>query len=243
MIDRVRLSSLKNFQRLIHYRFRNNNLLNQALTHRSYAYEHSKIRMADNERLEFLGDAILGLAISDYIYKHFPNYQEGDMTQLKSTLVSRTALENIARRIEIGKPLLLGKGEVLSGGSEQPSNLVGAFEAVIGAIYLDSGFKKACEFIGSQFKNELKSALEDGAKKDYKSILQEYTLKTYKLTPSYKVVSEAGPEHKKHFEVAVCFGNEIRGRGKGKNKKSAEQNAAYGALFKIGLLDKFKEEK
>lgn len=242
-MDRVRLSNLKNFQRLIRYRFRNNNLLNQALTHRSYAYENSRTRVADNERLEFLGDAILGLATSDYIYKHFPGYQEGDMTQLRSTLVSRAALENIARRIEIGKPLLLGKGEILSGGAEQPSNLVGAFEAVIGAVYLDGGFKKACEFIGLQFKDELKNALKAGAKKDYKSILQEYTLKAYKLTPHYKVLSETGPEHKKHFEVAVYFGNEIRGKGKGKNKKSAEQHAAHDALLKFGLLDKFEREK
>lgn len=243
MIDRARLSTLKDFQRLIRYKFRNNDLLNQALTHKSYSYERPKARAADNERLEFLGDTILGLVISDYIYKHFPDYQEGDMTQLKSTLVSRATLENLARKIEIGKPLLLGKGEVLSGGADQPSNLVGAFEAIIGAIYLDGGFKKACEFIGSQFKDELKNALEDGAKKDYKSILQEYTLKVYKLTPHYKVLSEVGPEHRKHFEVAVFFGNELQGKGKGKNKKSAEQRAAHDALFKTGLLDKLEEGK
>lgn len=243
MIDRARLTVLKNFQRLIRYRFRNNNLLNQALTHRSYAYEHPGTKVADNERLEFLGDAILGLAISNYIYEHFPNYQEGDMTQLKSTLVSRNTLANLARKLGIGKPLLLGKGEAAGGGAEQPSNLVGAFEAIIGAIYLDGGFKRAYKFIGSQFKDELKKALENGAKKDYKTILQEYTLKRYKLTPSYSVISEAGPEHEKHFEVAVFFGNEIRGKGKGKNKKSAEQDAAYDALSKMGLLDKLRKEQ
>lgn len=235
--------SLKDFQRLIRYRFGNINLLNQALTHRSYAYEHSKAKIEDNERLEFLGDAILSLAVSDYIYKHFPHYQEGDMTQLRSTLVSRASLENIARKIDIAKPLLLGKGEILSGGAEQPTNLAGAFEAIVGAIYLDGGFKKAYKFIDSQFKDEFKNILEKGAKKDYKSILQEYTLKTYKLTPTYKVISEVGPDHKKCFEIAVFFGNEIKGTGKGKNKKSAEQIAAYNALLSIGLLDKFELKK
>ncbi len=243
MIDRARLSSLKDFQRLIRYRFRNNNLLNQALTHRSYAYEYPRTKIADNERLEFLGDSILGLTISDYIYRHFPDHQEGDMTQIKSTLVSRTTLAALAQRLGIGKSLLLGRGETRSGGDEQPSNLVGAFEAVIGAIYLDGGFRKACKFIESHFKDELKDALKNGAKKDYKSILQEYSLRAYKLTPRYKVISEAGPEHKKHFEVAVFLGNEIHGVGKGKSKKSAEQDAAYSAALKMSTLDKAKREK
>lgn len=243
MIDKARSSNLKRFQRLIRYNFKNRNLLNQALSHRSYAFEQLDLRVADNERLEFLGDAILGLAISDYIYRHFPNYQEGHMTQVKSMLVSRDTLVDLARKIGVGRYLLLGKGEAQSGGDEQPSNLVGAYEAIIGAIYLDRGFKKACKFIESQFKDELKNAFKDGAKKDYKSILQEYTLKKHKLTPSYKILSEVGPEHKKNFEVAVSIEKEIYGRGDGKNKKSAEQNAAYDALLKIGLLDKSEEDK
>lgn len=243
MIDRIRQARLKDFQRVIRYRFKNKNLLNQALTHRSYAHESPKTKIADNERLEFLGDSILGLAISDYVYRQFPDYQEGAMTQLKSMLVSRATLASLARKLEVGKSLMLGKGEARSGGDEQARNLVGALEALIGAIYLDGGFKKAYKFIESQFKDELKNAFENGTKKDYKSIFQEHTLKRYKLTPHYKVTQEVGPEHKKHFEVGVFLGSEIYGKGRGNNKKSAEQDAAYEALLKMGLLDKVRQEK
>jgi ribonuclease-3 len=237
MIDRPRLSALKSFERLIHYRFRSRDLLNQALTHRSYAYEHPRGRICDNERLEFLGDAILGLAISDYIYRHFPEYQEGHMTRIKSLLVSRMTLEELARRIGIGDLLILGKGEAANGGAEQPTNLVGAYEAVLGAIYLDGGFKRVNKFIEAQFKGQIKSVSENGITKDYKSILQEHTSKTYKSTPVYRVILEEGPDHKKHFEVNVSFGGAVRGKGEGKNKKSAEANAAYEALLNYGLLD------
>ncbi len=243
MINKNRLLDLKKFQRSLHYNFKNKNLLNQSLIHRSYAYEHAEGKVIDNERLEFLGDAVLGLAISDYIYRQFPHCQEGDMTRIRSAFVSRTSLENLARRIEIGEWLLLGKGEAASGGADQPSNLVGAYEAVIGALYLDGGFKKVSKFIESQFKDEVKKVFHDGAKKDYKSILQEYTLKTYRSTPGYNVILEEGPEHKKHFEIAVFFGGMVRGKGKGKNKKAAQQNAAYTALLNEGLLDKLKGEK
>lgn len=194
--------------------------------------------MLDNERLEFLGDAVLGLAISGHIYRHFPDCQEGEMTRIRSMLVGRTTLENLARRLGMGKFLLLGKGETAGGGADLPSNLAGAYEAVIGAVYLDGGFKKVSGFIESQFRDEIKKVSEGGAKKDYKSILQEYTLKEYKSTPRYTVILEEGPDHKKCFEVAVSFGGIIRGKGEGKNKKSAEQDAACEALLGTGLLDK-----
>lgn len=239
MTGKARILNLKDFQRLIRYNFRDRNLLNQALTHRSYAYEHPKEKILDNERLEFLGDAVLGLAISDYIYRHFPDCQEGEMTRIRSMLVGRTALENLARRVGIGSVILLGKGETASGGADQPSNLAGAYEAVIGAIYLDGGFKKVNRFIESQFKDEIRKVTEAGAKKDYKSILQEYTLKEYKSTPRYAVIFEEGPDHRKYFEVAVSFGGMIRGKGEGKNKKAAQQDAACEALLSAGLLDKF----
>ena len=238
MTDKARILGLKNFQRLLRYNFRNRNLLDQALTHRSYAFEHPRERVTDNERMEFLGDAVLGLAISDYIYRRLPDYQEGEMTRVRSILVGRTTLENLARRIAIGTLLLLGKGEAAGGGADQPSNIVGAYEAIIGAIYLDGGFKKADRFIESQFKDEIKKVFAGGAKKDYKSILQEYTLRKYKAPPRYSVIFEEGPEHKKYFEVAVSFGSMIRGKGEGKNKKSAQQDAAYEALLSAGLLDK-----
>lgn len=238
MADRTRTLNLKVFQRLLRYNFKNRNLLDQALTHRSYAFEHPMERAIDNERMEFLGDAVLGLAISDHIYRQFPDCQEGEMTRIRSMLVGRVTLEDLARRVALGSLLLLGKGEAAGGGANQPSNIAGAYEAIIGAIYLDGGFKKADRFIGSQFKDEIKKVYAIGAKKDYKSILQEYTLKKYKMPPRYAVIFEEGPDHRKLFEVAVSFGGVIRGKGEGKNKKSAEQDAAREALASAGLLDK-----
>lgn len=238
MIDKVRLSLLKKFQRSIRYNFKDRYLLNQALTHRSYAYERVEGKISDNERLEFLGDAVLGLAISDYLYGRFPHYQEGEMTRIKSVLVSKNVLEKLSRRIGVGEVLLLGKGEAANGGAEQTTNLAGVYEAIIGAIYLDGGFKRTNKFIESQFKDVIPEIMENGAHKDYKSVLQEYSLKMHKQTPRYAVVFEEGPDHKKYFEVAVSFNGAIHGKGKGKNKKSAQQDAAYNALFKKGLLDK-----
>ncbi|MDD5545717.1 MAG: ribonuclease III [Candidatus Omnitrophica bacterium] len=243
MADKSRSSELKKFERRIKYVFRNKRLLAQALVHRSYAYEHAGGKGSDNERLEFLGDAVLGLVISGTIFKRFPDFLEGEMTRIRSALVSRPTLEGLARKLGLGGMILLGKGEAASGGAEQSRNLVGAYEAVIGSIYIDGGFKKAGKFIEGQFKAELKRISEGGTTKDYKSVLQEYTSKAYKATPKYMVISEEGPEHRKHFEVAVLFGGMARGRGEGKNKKSAEQDAAYKALFNEGLLDKMAEEK
>ena len=243
MIDKSRSSELKKFERRLKYAFKNRQLLSKALVHRSYAYEHAAGKISDNERLEFLGDAVIGLAISDCIFRRFPDYLEGEMTRLRSALVSRPTLEGLARKLGLGNVILFGKGEAASGGSEQSRNLVGAYEAVIGAIYMDGGFKKAGKFIGVQFKSEIERIFKGGAKKDYKSILQEYTSKAYKATPKYTVISEEGPDHRKHFEVAVLFGGMLRGKGEGKNKKSAEQDAAFRALFNEGLLDKSVQEK
>lgn len=238
MVKRSRLSELKKFERRIKYPFKKKQLLAQALIHRSYAYEHTGESICDNERLEFLGDAVLSVAISDCVFRRFPDFLEGEMTRIRSSLVSRSTLEELARRLGLGEVMLFGKGEAASGGAEQSRNLAGAYEAVIGAIFLDGGFKKADSFIKSQFKAELKKISEGGARKDYKSVLQEYTSKVYKATPKYAVVSEEGPDHQKRFVVAVSFGGIARGRGEGKNKKSAQQGAAYNALLNEGLLDK-----
>jgi ribonuclease-3 len=238
MKDKLRPNQLSRFQKALKYAFKSKSLLDQALTHRSYAYEHLKSRTIDNERLEFLGDAVLGLAISDYIYRKFPDCLEGEMTRIRSLLVNRQTLESLARKLNIGGFVLFGKGEAASGGAEQSRNLVCAYEAMIGAIYIDGGFKKAEAFIASQFRAEIRKIKKGGAQKDYKSILQEYTSKTYKVTPKYVVVSEEGPDHQKNFEVAVYFGGSVKGKGGGKNKKSAQQDAAYNALFDEGLLDK-----
>ena len=169
MTDKSRSSELKKFERRIKYVFRNKKLLAQALVHRSYAYEHAGGEGTDNERLEFLGDAVLGLVVSGSIFKRFPDFLEGQMTRMRAALVSRTTLEGLARKMDLGGMVLFGKGEAASGGAEQSRNLVGAYEAVIGAIYVDGGFKKSGKFIEAQFKAELKEISEGGASKDYKS--------------------------------------------------------------------------
>lgn len=243
MIEKTRLSQLRKTEKALRYTFKSKRMLDQAMTHRSYAYEHTVGKICDNERLEFLGDAVLGLAISDFIYRRFPDYLEGDMTRIRSSLVNRATLERMARKLKLGAGMLFGKGEAASGGADQSKNLVGAYEAVIGAMYLDGGYKKASGFIEAQFKAEIQKVSRYGAKKDFKSILQEYTSKTYKSTPRYSLISEEGPDHLKHFSVAVSLGGLMRGEGKGKNKKSAEQDAAYNALVNEGLLDKTAQAK
>ena len=156
MADKSRSSELKKFERQIKYAFRNKRLLAQALVHRSYAYEQAGGKGTDNERLEFLGDAVLGLVISGSIFRRFPDFLEGEMTRIRSALVSRSTLEGLARKLGLGGLMLFGKGEAASGGADQSRNLVGAYESVIGAIYVDGGFKKAEKFIEAQFKAELK---------------------------------------------------------------------------------------
>lgn len=228
--DKVRVAALKSIEKIIGYRFRNKGLLNQALTHKSYANERSKTKSKDNERLEFLGDSVLGIVISRVLYNDYPDKDEGVLTKYKSQLVSGATLGRIAKELRIGEYLLLGKGEEFSGGRKHASNLLCALEALIGAIYLDGDLKSSSRFINKVFELELRLVKEGKGSKDYKSILQQIVLKNFKTIPAYKIVSEIGPDHKKHFIVEVAITGKRFGIGSGPNKKSAEQAAAKEAI-------------
>jgi len=234
-MDRSRRNQLKLFQKIVGYRFRNKDLLNAALTHKSFAFEQSSKQALEwNERLEFFGDSVLGLVISEYLYKHFKNLQEGDLSKLKSDIVCADTLTKNAIRLRMGDFLLLGRGEEHSGGRKQESNLNCALEALIGAVYLDRNIKAAEKFIISILKSDLEQLFkEDRPTKDYKSLLQERSLKKFGQIPRYELISQEGPEHKKEFVVSVKMHDEIYGKGWGLNKKNAQQMAAKEALEKL----------
>lgn len=232
--DKARLKKLKSIEKTIGYRFRNKSLLNQALTHKSYANEKYKSRSGDNERLEFLGDSVLGIIISGVLYNDYPDKDEGVLTRYKSQLVSGATLGRIAKELHIGESMLLGKGEEASGGKKHASNLLCALEALIGAIYLDGGLKPASRFINRIFEPELRLVKEGKGTKDYKSVLQQIVLKRFKTIPSYRVISEIGPDHKKHFIVEALITGKRFGIGSGPNKKAAEQAAAKEAISTTG---------
>ena len=217
---------LEEFQRIIGYNFKNKELLITSLTHKSYANENAAQSITDNERLEFLGDALLGLAINTLLYQIYPDYAEGPLTKLKSHLVSASTLHRIAKDNNIGQYLFLGKGEESSGGRTHRSNLSGALEALMGAVYLDGGYEEGFRLVSALFGQKLHESDDE----DFKSNLQEISLKRFKSIPKYKVVSQVGPDHKKVFETTVEIKGEIYGRGEGMSKKSGEQSAAKDAL-------------
>ena len=214
-------------EKKLKYKFKNKTLLKTALTHSSHANECS---LESNERLEYLGDAILGCVVARELYKLFPEYTEGELSKLRSAIVSRTNFSKFAQELKIDKQILLGKGEENTVGRERDSNLAGAFEALIGAIYLDGGYRKVYKII-SQI---IKSCLNDNSIfSDFKTRLQEVAQKKYKQIPRYSVVNEEGPPHDKKFYIKVEIASKLKGEGTGKNKKEAEQAAAKQALSLI----------
>jgi ribonuclease-3 len=202
----------------------------QAFVHRSYVHEHGE--GPDNERLEFLGDAVVGLAIGQYLYARFPDLPEGELTRLKSSLVSRRTLSAIGRRLGMGELLLLGRGEEASGGRERLSVVGNALEALVGCVYLEAGLAAAQEFILAAWGPELKEAGRGGGA-DPKSALQERTQGEWKRRPSYRLVGVEGPDHAHRFVVEVYLGEQLLGRGDGATKKAAEQEAASEALRRL----------
>ncbi|MFC1496074.1 ribonuclease III [Candidatus Margulisiibacteriota bacterium] len=207
--------------------FFNKTLLNQSLTHSSYANENS---VPDNERLEFLGDAVIKIAISEYLYNKFPTRPEGDLTKIRASVISDGTLAIIANKIRLGNYVLFGKNEQVSGGSKRKSNIANAFEALVGAIYLDAGIGKARDFLIDHLRNEIDKVSQAGYITDFKSALQEYAQKRKWELPSYRILSEKGPKHKKIFQIGVKLKGRFCGKGYGPNKKEAEQKAAKQAL-------------
>ncbi len=218
------------FEQRIGYRFRDRNLLRQALTHSSYANERHKSRLANNERLEFLGDAVLELTASEFLYKKYPKYPEGELTRLRASMVCEPTLAFCTRELSLGRYLLLGKGEDQTGGRQRDSVLSDALEAVIGAIYLDGGFASAKEFIDRHVLNDIE---HKQLFFDSKTILQEVVQGKHEGEVSYELLKESGPDHDKKYLVEVLVGERRLGRGEGRTKKGAEQEAAYQALLKL----------
>ena len=221
------MKQLDKFQEKIGYSFQDERLLRQALTHSSYANEKHMKKLSDNERLEFLGDAVLEIVSSDFLYANYPDLPEGDLTRLRASIVCEPTLAMCTEVLGLGDYLLLGKGEDQTGGRKRKSILSDALEAVIGAIYLDGGFANAKEFVQKYILTDIEH------KKlfyDSKTILQEVVQGEHE-TLSYVLVEESGPDHDKSFSVNVCVGDRVIGSGVGHTKKAAEQEAAYRALL------------
>jgi ribonuclease-3 len=217
-------------QRTLGVPFEQQELLTQALTHSSYANENPGTAPSSNERLEFLGDAILGLIVAENLYHDFPMMAEGEMTRLRSILVKQDTLARVAETINLGSYLYLGKGEESSGGREKPANLARALEALIAAVYLDHGYEVTDQFVLEILDVELANILYQGTIVDYKSQLQELLQAKAQQTPVYNLIETEGPDHDKKFTVEVKLGSEVLATGTGRSKKKAETEAARIAL-------------
>ncbi len=213
----------------IQYEFKNIDLLEEALRHSSFVNEQHGAKLRDNERLEFLGDAVLNLAVGDLLMRRYPNLKEGELSRMRANLVNEYSLAVIARSIHLGASILLGKGELNTRGREKNSILADALEAVVAAVYLDGGFDVVHGLIETHFSPMLESAQSMSTNLDFKSQLQERAQMSGKLVPIYRVVGENGPDHDKTFAVQVTI-NDLKAEGEGKSKKLAEQNAAKAAL-------------
>ena len=224
---------MTDLQNKIGYQFKNPALLNEALTHSSYANEHKSQHIKYNERLEFLGDSVLSIVVSYYIYKNCPELPEGELTKLRASLVCEKSLYEFAKKIDLGKYLILSKGERNNGGADRPSILSDAFEALIAANYIDGGIESASKhilnFVIPAIKNSKKKKIND-----YKTTLQEIIQKNPGEKLEYVLVKESGPDHNKHFVVEVHLNSNVIGKGGGRSKKEAEQQAAREALELMG---------
>ena len=225
-----RKNELQEIEKKLGTSFHNKSLFNQSLTHSSYGNEK---KIPDNERLEFLGDAVLKLVISEYLYLKFPERAEGDLTKIRATVISDDTLSYVARRFDLGSYLLLSANEKRTGGTRRKSNLANAFEAVIGAVFLDAGIGKSRELILGLLEKEIEKTSRAGYIRDYKSALQEFTQKRKWELPRYRVIKEAGPKHRKVFWIEVKIKGQRYGVGRGRNKKESEQRAAMQALRRL----------
>ena len=227
MLDHQRL------QKAIGIEFRNPLLLEQALVHASYTNENPDFHLPDNERLEFLGDALLGFVVAERLYHEFPHLAEGELTEIRASLVRQETLAQLASALKLGDYLRLGKGEESTGGRQRSTNLADAFEALIGAIFLDQGLAATKDFILSELSSQLRAIRRRGISQNYKAMLQELTQAIHKQLPAYRVVDASGPDHDKDFIVEVALGDAVLGAGSGKTKLAAEMKAARSALEKL----------
>ncbi len=235
-MDIYSTESPENFSKRLSLPFTNYFLVSRALTHRSYLNEN-KDAIEDNERLEFLGDAVLDFVVADWLYNHYPEKPEGDLTRLRAALVHTDQLASFARQIDLGKALRLGKGEIQAGGRERSTLLCDAFEALIGALYLHGGIQAVNDFVVPLLKDVVDIIFQNHLDEDTKSRLQEWAQGHGFSSPKYALVSEKGPDHNKIFQMQVRIGDRCYGIGSGSSKQSAEKAAAKEALLKLGVLE------
>lgn len=231
--EAIVLADLAALQQILGISFNDPSLLEQALVHSSYINENPGFASTSNERLEFLGDAILDFVVAEKLYQDFPQFTEGEMTRLRAALVRRDTLTRMARAISLGDYLYLGRGEEASGGRHKPANLAGGLEAIIAAICLDQGLATTKGFILCLVDKELQRVVSRGVEVDYKSQLQELIQARYQQTPAYQLVEAVGPDHDRRFTVEVKVGDTMLSRGSGKSKKMAETEAARSALEQL----------
>jgi ribonuclease III len=235
-VEKARLDRLKQFSKSLKIPLGDGLLLNEALTHKSYAHERKMGTSFNNEKLEFLGDSVLGLIISQHVFETYPEVTEGGLSKVKSVIVSAQVLSEKAKILKLGDFILLGKGEEKSGGRSRPALLADALEAVIGAVYLVGGLEPARRLVLGFLKEDVEQVFSGKIEKDYKTLLQEYYQKTQKLAPHYDVIREWGPDHERNFEAACVVSGKTLATGMGKNKKEAEQSAAREAVRKLHIV-------
>lgn len=224
---------LSDLEAQLGYVFQDKSLLQRALTHRSYLNESPQLLWLDNERLEFLGDAILGFVTAEHLYHHFPEMKEGDLTSLRAALVRGQTLAEYASQLNIGPYLLISRGEDAGGGRSRPALLAATFEAIVGALYLDRGFEAARDLIVRMIDSKTHNILQERLDRNAKSLLQELSQGRLKVTPIYRLVDSKGPDHAREFTVQVCLNERVYGSGSGRNKQAAEQEAARAAILEL----------
>ena len=225
------------FEKKIKVIFKDKNLLKQSFTHRSYINENPRADISHNERLEFLGDAVLELIVTDFLYRKYPNYPEGKLTALRSALVNAVIISEIASKIGMNDYLLLSKGEAKDFGKARQYILANTYEAFIGAMYLDQGYDVVDKFITKTLLPKTEEIVNKKLWRDAKSLVQEKAQEFVFVTPAYKVLSQSGPDHDKHFTVGIYFGADLIAEGKGQSKQEAEQSSALAALKIKNWLD------
>ncbi|MBI2909247.1 MAG: ribonuclease III [Chloroflexi bacterium] len=224
------MEDILSLQSTIGITFSNPDILEQALVHRSYLNENPSFRLGSNERLEFLGDSVLGLVAAEELYVRFPSFSEGQLTKLRAALVREETLSALARSVGLGQYLYLGNGEERSGGRDRPSILAAALEAVIGAVFLDKGFSECRDFTLRLMVKDIAGMLDQASVEDPKSRLQELSQERWQVAPTYRTISESGPDHAKEFTVEVLVGETALGQGSARTKQAAAKKAARVAL-------------
>jgi len=229
-VDEERLATLKALEDRLGYRFKEITWLDQALTHKSFIYETNHPEKGANEVLEFLGDSVLNLAVSYLLFLKSPDAQEGTLSMMRSQLVKRSSLAFLSKELQLEGYLLLGKSQQLNGGTQKSSILANTYEALVGAIFMDSGFDQALDVVKGHFETYLQTNTPPELLNDFKSLLQIYSQQFHGVSPQYRVMNESGPDHDKRFQASVIIGDEVKGLGWGKSKKEAEQEAAKNAM-------------